>query len=36
MNLRNIKNGKIDWNLTIDISNTQFKEWSDNYSIYVK
>ena len=34
--LRNIKNGKIDWNLTIDISNTQFKEWSDNYSIYVK
>ena len=34
--LRNIKNGKIDWNLTIDISNTQFKEWSDKYSIYVK
>ena len=34
--LRNIKNGKIDWNLTIDISNTQFNEWSDNYSIYVK
>ena len=31
--LRNIKNGKINWNLTIDISNTQFKKWSDNYSI---
>ena len=33
---RNIQNCKIDWNLTIDISNTQFKEYSDNYFIYVK